>query len=56
MQPGDVLRTFADVSRARALLGYQPTTPVEEGIPRFAEWIRTRQGPGAPAFTKARTT
>jgi nucleoside-diphosphate-sugar epimerase len=40
MQPGDVLRTYADVSRARELLGYRPTTPVEEGIPRFAEWLR----------------
>lgn len=41
MQPGDVNRTFADISRARALLGYRPTTPVEDGIPRFAEWLRT---------------
>jgi len=40
MQPGDVRRTYADVSRARALLGYAPTTPVETGIPRFAEWLR----------------
>jgi UDP-glucuronate 4-epimerase len=39
-QPGDVARTFADVTRARELLGYRPTTPVEEGIPRFAEWLR----------------
>jgi UDP-glucuronate 4-epimerase len=40
MQPGDVLRTWADVSRAEELLGYRPTTPIEEGIPRFARWIR----------------
>jgi UDP-glucuronate 4-epimerase len=39
-QPGDVERTFADVTRARALLGYEPSTPVEEGIPRFCEWLR----------------
>ena len=39
-QPGDVQRTFADVSRARELLGYAPTTPIEEGIPRFVEWLR----------------
>ena len=39
-QPGDVARTFADVTRARELLGYRPTTPVEDGIPRFAEWLR----------------
>ena len=41
MQPGDVNRTFADVSKARRLLGYNPTTPVEEGIPRFIEWFKT---------------
>lgn len=41
-QPGDVVRTFADVSKARRLLNYQPSTPVEEGIPRFIEWLRKR--------------
>ncbi len=41
MQPGDVDRTFADISKARRLLGYHPTTPVEEGIPRFIEWFTT---------------
>ena len=40
MQPGDVNRTFADVSKARNLLGYRPTTPVEDGIPRFVEWLK----------------
>jgi UDP-glucuronate 4-epimerase len=40
MQPGDVDRTFADVSKARALLGYTPTTAVEEGIPRFVDWVK----------------
>jgi UDP-glucuronate 4-epimerase len=39
-QPGDVPRTYADVSRARALLGYAPTVPIREGIPRFVEWFR----------------
>jgi UDP-glucuronate 4-epimerase len=39
-QPGDVERTFADVSRARELLGYRPTTPVPEGIRRFVAWFR----------------
>lgn len=39
-QPGDVQRTFADVSRARALLGYLPSVPIREGIPRFVEWFR----------------
>ncbi|MGQ0560347.1 MAG: GDP-mannose 4,6-dehydratase [Gemmatimonadota bacterium] len=41
MQPGDVNRTFADVSKARDLLGYRPTTPVEAGIPHFVEWLKS---------------
>lgn len=40
LQPGDVCQTYADISRARRLLGYRPTTPIEEGIPRFVEWYR----------------
>ncbi|MBW3573091.1 MAG: GDP-mannose 4,6-dehydratase [Gemmatimonadetes bacterium] len=40
-QPGDVERTCADVGRARRLLGYDPRTRVEEGIPRFVEWFRS---------------
>ena len=38
-RPGDVPRTFADISKARALLGYAPSTPIAEGIPRFVEWF-----------------
>jgi len=47
MQPGDVNRTFADITRARELLGYQPTTPVEQGIPRFVEWLAAESQPAA---------
>lgn len=39
-QPGDVRRTFADITRARKLLGYDPRVPVEEGLPRFVDWFR----------------
>jgi UDP-glucuronate 4-epimerase len=39
-QPGDVSRTWADVSRAREALGYAPSTPFEEGIVRFVAWRR----------------
>jgi len=39
-QPGDVQRTYADVSLARELLGYRPTTPIEDGIPRMMEWLK----------------
>jgi len=38
-QPGDVPRTFADISKARRLLGYQPTTKIAEGIPKFVSWF-----------------
>jgi UDP-glucuronate 4-epimerase len=39
LQPGDVPRTHADISRARRLLGYNPTTSIEVGIPKFVEWF-----------------
>ena len=39
-QPGDVPQTFADISKARTLLGYQPKTQIEEGLHRFVEWFR----------------
>ncbi|MBN1553830.1 MAG: GDP-mannose 4,6-dehydratase [Phycisphaerae bacterium] len=39
-QPGDVDRTFADVARAKRLLGYEPTMPFAEGVERFVKWFR----------------
>ncbi len=39
VQPGDVPQTFADISKARALLGYNPQTKIEEGIREFSRWI-----------------
>ncbi|HEY0082371.1 MAG TPA: GDP-mannose 4,6-dehydratase, partial [Pyrinomonadaceae bacterium] len=39
MQPGDVPQTFADISKARRLLGYNPQTQIEEGIRRFVAWF-----------------
>ena len=38
--PADVVRTFADVSKARRLLDYDPQVSVEEGVARFWEWYR----------------
>ncbi|HET7299248.1 MAG TPA: NAD-dependent epimerase [Oleiagrimonas sp.] len=38
MQPGDVEDTFADVSALTRDTGYTPSTPIEEGVKRFAEW------------------
>ena len=43
LQPGDVTQTFADISKARRLLGYDPKTQIEEGIERFVEWFRETQ-------------
>ena len=40
MQPGDVPETFADIAASRAALGFDPRTPIEEGIPRFVQWYR----------------
>lgn len=39
-QPGDMPRTHADISKAQRLLNYQPTTPIEAGIKKFAEWFK----------------
>jgi UDP-glucuronate 4-epimerase len=41
-QPGDVPLTCADISKARKLLGYNPTTPLSEGLPKFVDWYRSR--------------
>ena len=46
MQPGDVPQTFADVGKARRLLGYDPQTQIEEGIRRFVQWFN-----GQPAVS-----
>jgi len=44
-EPGDVPVTYADISRARAEIGYDPRTPIGAGVERFVEWYR-RQGTG----------
>jgi len=38
VQPGDVEQTYADIRKARQLLDYHPTTPIEEGIRKFVDW------------------
>ena len=40
MQPGDVNRTFADISKAKEILGYDPKTQFEDGIRNFVEWYK----------------
>jgi len=41
-QAGDVSRTFADITRAREMLGYAPHVPIGKGIPLFVDWFRSR--------------
>ncbi len=40
MQPGDVQRTWADLTRSRAELGYRPATPIRDGIEAQYRWMR----------------
>jgi len=42
-QPGDMPLTCADISKARQLLGYNPTTKLSEGLPKFIEWFLRSQ-------------
>ena len=50
-QPGDVQRTFADVAKARTILGYDPQTSMEEGIRRFVKWFRAQSPTDARSGT-----
>lgn len=38
-QPGDVPQTWANIEKARTLLGYEPKISYEEGVGRFAHWL-----------------
>lgn len=44
MQPGDVPATYADIEASRRDLGFEPTTPIETGLPRFARWYLEYHG------------
>jgi UDP-glucuronate 4-epimerase len=41
-QPGDVPVTYADISRARKEIGYDPRTPIGRGVTLFVDWYRKR--------------
>ena len=43
MQPGDVERTFADISKAKKLIGYNPKTSFKEGIENFVKWYKINE-------------
>jgi UDP-glucuronate 4-epimerase len=40
MQPGDVKETYADISALQRDVGFEPTTQISEGIPRFIDWFK----------------
>lgn len=44
MQPGDMVETMADTARARADLGFEPSTPIETGLPPVVHWCRSYFG------------
>ena len=44
MQPGDVERTYADVTALQRAVGFAPSTPIEEGLSRFVSWYRGFHG------------
>ena len=50
-QPGDVRATWADVSKARRLLEFEPTVSIEEGLRRFIGWYRRPERGSPPAGT-----
>jgi UDP-glucuronate 4-epimerase len=45
-QPGDVPITYADISKARKILGYNPQIKIEQGIPNFVEWFKKTNSRG----------
>ncbi len=44
MQPGDVKATYADTRALQKAVGFAPSTPLDEGLARFAEWFRSYYG------------
>lgn len=41
LQAGDILETFSDISKAETELGYSPSVPITEGIPKFVNWYHS---------------
>ena len=40
LQPGDMPETYADITKAKKILGWEPKTKIEEGVKKFVEWYR----------------
>jgi UDP-glucuronate 4-epimerase len=47
MQPGDMVETMADTSRAHAAFGFEPATSIETGLPQVVDWCRAYFGAAA---------
>ena len=43
LQPGDVPQTYADISKAKRVIGYQPTTLISEGITKYVAWYQAQE-------------
>lgn len=44
MQKGDALKSSADISKAKKMLGYEPKTQIKDGVPKFVAWYREYYG------------
>ncbi len=44
MQKGDALKSAADISKARKMLGYDPKTTIDVGVPTFVQWYKDYYG------------
>jgi UDP-glucuronate 4-epimerase len=44
MQQGDMLKTYADIEHAKKTLGFEPKTPLKQGIEKFVNWYRSYYG------------
>jgi UDP-glucuronate 4-epimerase len=44
MQPGDVRATYADTAALARAVGFAPSTPLAEGLARFAAWFKSYYG------------
>ncbi len=53
MQPGEVIETYADIEKSQRLLDFRPSTPLEEGIPRFLDWFKHYYAQSMPVWPLA---
>ena len=39
--PGDVKQTYADIAKAKEVLGYAPKTKIQDGLKKYIQWLKT---------------